>query len=335
MDEALQAAQQALIAKRKALGLDEQGRRPPEPPIPSLGEVLKRVLTDTGAPPEQGGRLASTLFHSEEACTRKCERCGQELKPVEWELFELKRYAPSNCPVCTPIMEAERAEEEARHEREKRCIRYKGAFPLDIRIFKATNLAEFGSRPGAEKAVEAARRFIDGLPTPDPAGVLLHGKPGNGKSNLAAIIAEEARQRFMGVAYIDAKDWFRNIGRMEPADREALIDIASAAELVVLDEIGVRRPTGPQAEWMLSIVDAVYRRKGNIVVTTNHEPDALAEAISPIPQGGGEPDFLAGERILDRLAEVSVFIRNQATSYRFEQAARRAQGSGGQSNAGT
>lgn len=323
MDE-LEAARQLLREKRLQLGLTETGERPQEPLPPTLGATLKAVLANPEPPKPDGGGLASTIFHSKDACTQTCPTCGRHLEPISWgEPLGQELWAPSNCPECWPKRQAEQAEQEAAQKRFKRWDLYQRAFPFNPNQMRAETLPDFERRPGSETAVTAVRRYIDGLPNPDPPGLLIHGEPGNGKSNLAAIVASEARRQKVAVAWIRAYDWLRQIGSMKPDERESLLDLACSAELVILDDLGARRPTGPQAEWALAIIDAAYRRHSGIVVTTNHKPDDLADAMTPAKQGPDEADFMAGTRIVDRLAEMSVFVENRATSYRMELAEKR------------
>lgn len=244
------------------------------------------------------------------------------LEPGEWIVNGITLYHPINCPECFPKQEAAKAEAEDLNRRRSRCEKYQLDFPLETAALRALTLDAFEKRKGAEKATAAVGGYIEGLPSPHPAGLLIHGTPGNGKSNLAALIALEARKRLMAVAYIPAYDWLWKVSNLPIESRTAPVEKAAAADLVILDDLGVRRPTAAQAEWLLNIVDSVYRRKALIVCTSNHKPSDLANALTP-PQGKDDPEFPAGERIVDRLAEMAVFITNGASSYRLEIAKRR------------
>ena len=314
MDD-LVAAQEQLVAKRRELGLDEDGRQPLPP---TIGQVLKEKF----AAADHG---ATTIFQSKEACTRTCDDCGRILEPITWEAFGKTLYAPRLCPECVPKREAEEAARREREEQEKQCGLYRGAFPAELARNMVRTLDEFIPRAGAEKAMRRVREFVNGLPTPPHKGLLLHGQTGNGKSNLAILTTLAARAKLLTVAHIPGYDWFRSLGSLEPDERERRIDMACKADLVVLDDLGVRRPTPAQSEWLLSVVDAVYRRNTLLVATTNHKPDDLADALTPPPQSRDDVEFIAGERIVDRLTEMAVFVGNEATSFRKELARRRRQ----------
>lgn len=296
------AAQAELIAKRRALGLDETGRKPG---METIGSVLKAALT-------------TIPFRSRDELVEICPSCGVIIEPIEIDVPGGKRLVPGRCTPCTiTAMEAEEA-----RKREaaltKRLDLYRRAFRQDLGLLAGATLENYTVRPGAEQSLRMARKYAGELPNPEWKGLVFHGPPGNGKSHLAVAIMKQAQAHRLAVAWVHVPTWLRNLGTMESIDREELIRLASTADMLVMDELGGGKMTASRAEWLLSILDAVYRLRRLFVATSNLKPGALVEALTPRVEDGSRPDFSDGERIVDRLMEVGVFVENQATSYRAE-----------------
>ncbi len=127
----------------------------------------------------------------------------------------------------------------------------------------------------------------------DDSPVVLWGSCGRGKSCLAALIASVSRRpRFAAASAIlgammasqqnGMVEWFgvdRTIGGM--------IRWCSDASILVIDDLGSRQLTPPQADAMLQILQSRYER-GNLIITTNCRPDSIAEMV--------------GQRITSRLS---------------------------------
>lgn len=275
----------------------------------SLGGPLRRVLGDT------------PLSRSD-AVPYTCE-CGLTIEPVEvFILGRLRKYRGS----CEPCELRRQAEERALSEelaRRRRVSRYARAFPpseMGLRLLGAF-LDGFEARPGCEAALSATRQLIGGLPAPEPSGLLLWGRAGNGKSHLGAAAANAAREMGLAVAWVHVPTWLVRLGSgLEPEDREQELQLAARADVLVLDELGGVNTTTARAAWLLYVVDYRYRMGRPVVVTVNVDPDALVDALS----AGGEAS--EGERLVDRLCEMCAVVQVTAPSYRQQRAARRPKG---------
>lgn len=323
MDE-LQAAQELLLKRRKALGLDENGNRPGQPK--RLGDVLDVIANSAPSPSSDRPLFAipDFLFDREKA-THTCRFCGAVLEPTPFELKGRQAWAPKRC-ACEDA-ETERLEQErARAEQEERVRVYTRAFPLkDMGDLAGATLESFEERPGTEMPLQFTRRYMTGLPKPEMSSLVLLGDVGNGKSRLAAAIVTEARRQGMAVAWVHTPGWLRALGAMESDRRERLLDLATNADLLVMDELGAGKLTQSRADWLLSVLDTRYRRKAPMVITTNKSMDELGRALTPVEEIEADGDVLSGARLVDRLLEVAWFVENTATSYRMELAQRRLQ----------
>lgn len=322
-------AQQQLIAKRLSLGLNADGTRPGGTPASSpgpqrLGEVLTRTLT--------------TLFPGEpedlpswDSLVWVCDRHGP-VEPVELRLVgpdgqeRVFRRIRGRCRACMlEEEEARKAEAEAR-ERQRRLDLYAAVFPPAAmgRLVSAT-LEAFERRPGAERALEEAQAWATRLPAPEPPGLWLWGTPGNGKSHLGAALANTARTRGQAVAWVHAPSWLADLGAMEAPDRERRLALAATADVLVLDDLGGGRLTAPRVAWLQDLIDARYRAWRPLVITSNLSPGQLRQVLNSAAADGGAPEGAPGDgdRIVDRLSEMCIIVRNTASSYRLERAQRR------------
>jgi len=283
-----------------------------------LGNVLNRILTMPSP--------------SEEELHWVCEKHGP-VPPVELKQFDAQgnvvrvlRRIRGRCRACMAEEEAERRAREAELEKERRLRRYAAAFPVaEMGRLQFCTLDDFEARDGAVTALEAARAFARGLPAPDPPGLLVWGQPGNGKSHLAAALANLARRMELAVAWVHAPSWLTYLGTLEADERDDLLQRAATADLLVLDDLAGGRLTAPRVGWLQDLVDARYRRWAPTVVTTNLSPGQLRTVLNRVALGeeGLEDVTGDGDRIVDRLAELCVIVHNTATSYRLGVAQRR------------
>lgn len=257
----------------------------------------------------------------------ECPNCGNIIRRVEFTVAGRQMAILPACDVCVERDNAEQEARKMREERERRFRDYNAAFPVaDVGPgAEAADLSTFVVRPGTEKALGIVRRYLAQLPKPDPAALVLWGPPGNGKSHMVGAIARRARADLLGVAWVHAPTWLRKLGTLENYIREDQIRMASKADLLVMDDLGAGKLTPSRAEWLLSVIDARYVKRLPIVITTNLSPDQLTGALTPIRPDGLQEDFTEGARVVDRLAELALFVQNEGSSYRQEMAARRIQ----------
>lgn len=156
-------------------------------------------------------------------------------------------------------------------------------------------------------------RWADGW-RPGQPGLFITGDPGVGKTH--AIVAGVRRlllqaQRPPRVRYVNIKVLMkalkRAMGRGEKTS--ALIDPLESASLLILDEIGVGRLTEYRVETISTLVDDRYEAGRTTCFITNHDPERLAAALDKV-------DAVAGARLVDRMREMSAYIRAAGASRR-------------------
>lgn len=148
----------------------------------------------------------------------------------------------------------------------------------------------------AAAAVEAVRSKWDGT-----TNLILYGKPGVGKTTLAALILLEKLTADpglrAGLVRVDAA--LASIKRSwdAPGEKEPRFPFG-AASIVLVDDLGVERSTDWSRERISGwIYDAYTAHPPTVlVVTTNYSPADLARRLA------GNGDLMQGQRLVSRLA---------------------------------
>lgn len=128
----------------------------------------------------------------------------------------------------------------------------------------------------------------------EPVNLLLFGPVGTGKSHAAAAAAFETWMRGYDVecwevpVLLDEIDW-------RAPDAALVVRTVSRCDVLLLDDLGA----DPLSEWargrVTRVVTERWRRDLPTIVTTNLEPDGLADAV--------------GERVYSRLADDAVAVK--------------------------
>lgn len=149
----------------------------------------------------------------------------------------------------------------------------------------------------------AALKAAQAVAAGDMQGLALLGPVGVGKSHLGIAIAADAIRagyvaRWWNVAEL-LRAWRSTFERGSEIREETFLERLAAADVLILDEIGVRA-TDWESAALTELVDIRYRDETAIVLTGNSTD--IAQAI--------------GERAADRLREMGAVLALAGASYR-------------------
>lgn len=248
--------------------------------------------------------------------TFTCSKCGLLNEPIilEHPLRPGKKVViMRTCQCEIERMERERIElQEA--EKKHRIKRLFDTSMLCPRFAECT-FENWMPMPGTEVAHYEAQNFIssfsDKMRTGE--GLLFYGPPGNGKSHLAAAIANKLISMEFTVVFANVPSLLGRIRKTYSEKRgETEVDILQAVSdcsLLILDDAGAEKWSDWVETTLYTIVDDRYRHKKPMIITTNLTLKALEDAI--------------GFRAFDRILEMCMVVENSGESFRRRKAKER------------
>ena len=241
---------------------------------------------------------------------QSCEKHGEYLAKKMILRFMKNKVVYSSCPTCK--QESEQAEEQKRQaeemERKRRHYeKFLGVANIPHR-FKERNFDNFQPETAKhEKALSVCRKYAQEFEQNYQQGksLILSGKPGTGKSHLAAAIIQSLYPKHQG-QYMTLMElirlvrgtWHKSSEKSEAQVLKELIYI----DLLVIDEIGVQYGTDGEQNIIFDVLDGRYREQMPTILLTNQDKEGLTKCI--------------GERVFDRLRETSTWVSFDWESYR-------------------
>ena len=140
--------------------------------------------------------------------------------------------------------------------------------------------------------------------------IIFKGASGNGKTYLACAMGNAACRKLLSVRYIRLPELLEELSLAQAAgELKKAIKSYQKYDLLILDDLGAERGTEYALEQVFAVIDARYRSRKPLIVTTNLTLDALKH-----------PDDLAHARIYDRILEICAPILFSGENLRVEKA---------------
>ena len=135
-------------------------------------------------------------------------------------------------------------------------------------------------------------------------GAFFHGERGTGKTFLASIIAQEFIKAGASVVFIKVPqllDEFYSVYRKESDTKEKeLLQTLYTADLLILDDFGMEKPTKFAGTTLCKIIDARYDADAMTIITSNYPLERIQNELDNAADGKS----YNGSRIVDRLKEI-------------------------------
>ncbi len=155
----------------------------------------------------------------------------------------------------------------------------------------------FENDNGSVPALAEAKRYVEHWEEmrQNNIGLLLWGRPGNGKTFAAACIANALCEQWMDVRMTTLATVLEKLPVMSFQDQSRYLDSLRGCDLLILDDFGMERKTNYAQEQVFSIIDGRYLARKPLIVTTNLCTKDLKD-----------PEDMTELRIFDRILELCV-----------------------------
>lgn len=220
--------------------------------------------------------------------------CGVCHAPRQMELdvpLVGHRIVPIMCHCDQARREEEEAARRAWEEMERiRQMRNAGITSEDYR--RMTFDADDGCDP---RMAAMAARYVakrDEIQA-ENIGLLLHGNTGGGKTFWAAAIANAMIDHACSAMVTTVPQLVTAMAQDFERDKAAILNKIAGVRFLVLDDIGFERQTQYAAEKLFEIVDARYRARRPLIVTTNLTMEEIKN-----------PSQMEYKRVFDRIVEM-------------------------------
>lgn len=229
--------------------------------------------------------------------SRECETHGAYIATLH-QLRLNGKWHGGKCPECEKAKEQAEQDAAARDEaaRKQRDIEDRFDRSMIPRRFEEKSFADYKAEHlGQQRALKLATKYADNFRErfEQGGGLVFCGKPGTGKSHLAAAIANQVIPTGASALWMTVMQAVRSVketwGRdAERTERQALNEMLRP-DLLILDEVGVQFGSEAERIILFEIINGRYQEMRPTILISNLPESELGEYL--------------GERVLDRMRE--------------------------------
>lgn len=234
-----------------------------------------------------------------------CGKCGkrkQKLITLTRNGAEVPMVVPVMCKCKSDAYKQQKARDE--QEKEMEAISKLRKESLMDSKFRSISFKNFVQNQYNEKCFRLCKRYATAFDKmmEKNMGLLMYGGVGTGKTFAAACIANYLLDQKIPVVMIS---FIKLLEMLEKNADNDIIQNLQSAKLLVLDDLGAERRTSYALEKVYNIIDARYRSKLPVILTTNLTMDEMMDAES-----------MQYERIYDRIFEMCYPLEFKGMSWR-------------------
>lgn len=217
-----------------------------------------------------------------------CGKCHTP-KQHRGEFLGIVKIVPCICKCRAAELQAAERQREAEKLQERiKCQRKAGFLESDMQHW--TFSADDGADP---RIMRAAKKYVDNFAQfkEQGKGLLLYGGVGTGKTFAAACIVNALIDTGKPCLMTNFSRVLNTLWGIE--EKQAYIDSLNKFDLLVLDDLGTERRSEYAQENVFNVIDARYRAKLPLIITTNLSIEEIKK-----------PDSVGNSRIYDRVLEM-------------------------------
>lgn len=240
----------------------------------------------------------------------KCEYCGKEyIKNTAYDFLNaLPQFLAENLqyiPACD-CLEKKKAEQFAllEKERQEQCRQNRLKHFKDFSVVDEKFRESTFENAKPDKVIELAKRTAKIIINEsESVGLYLYGKAGTGKTFSSGCIANELEKQNKTVIALNIGLYINKILSDKGDTEKKLLEKVAEADLLIIDDMGVENVADWIQDKIFNLIDARYRAKKPIVITSN---------LKLLNQGLTADEIKAklsiesrfGSRIADRIKEM-------------------------------